>query len=121
MRDRAALGGMFPLRLDGDRVLTKDVELAFREGLLIQLTALGGRRNRIEHTGFSNACFGVVGDELIAVSGNPDTRVARSGSHLNPRVRRLAPRCRNNDSYSEGSYSYPRPGTSQLPTRTRSG
>ena len=87
--DRAALGGVFSLRFHGDRVLTKHVELALSKRLLIQLAALGRRRNGIEHAGLGDARFSVVGNQLVAVGGDSDSRVTRPGSHQNPCVRHL--------------------------------
>src|SRR5205809_21299 len=60
VRDGAALSGMLALGLDGDRVLAEDVELAFRERLLVQLAALGRRCDGVEDAGIGNAGFGVV-------------------------------------------------------------
>src|SRR4030095_6087776 len=75
--DGAALRGVLALGLDRDRVVAEDIELAFGEGLLVQLPAFGRRRDRVEHTGVGDARFGVVGDELIPVRRDADPRVAR--------------------------------------------
>src|SRR5207247_4313798 len=89
VRDGAALRGVFAFRLDGDGIVAKDVEFAFSESLLVQLAALGRRRDRIENARVSDARFGMVGDELIAVRGYADTRVARPGRHGLPPPRHL--------------------------------
>ncbi len=90
VRDRAALGGVLAFRFDGDGVVAEDVELALGERLLIKLAALRGRRNRIEHAGVGDACFRVIGHELVAVRGDSDSRVTRSGSHGTPVMAGLA-------------------------------
>ena len=61
----------------------EDVELALGEGLLVELAALGRRRDRIEDAGVGDAGFGVVGDELVAVGGDTNRRGNEAGSSSN--------------------------------------
>jgi hypothetical protein len=55
--------------------------VAFGIGLLEELTAFGGRRDGVKHTGICNAGFSVVGNQLVTVRGNADARKTRSYSH----------------------------------------
>src|SRR5258705_14014633 len=50
MRDGAALRGMLTFCFDGNRVAAEHVQLAFRECLLIELTAFGRGRDGVENT-----------------------------------------------------------------------
>ena len=84
VRDGAALGRVLTLGLHRDGVAAEDVQFAFRERLLIELSALGRRRDGIEHTGVADARFGVIGDELVAVGRHPDPGVPWSHSHSKP-------------------------------------
>ena len=84
MRDRPALGRVLAFGLDGNGVAAEDVKLAFREGLLVQLAAFRGRRNRVEDSRVGDARFGVVRDQLVSVDGDANTGVARPGWHLGP-------------------------------------
>ena len=84
VRDRAALGRVLAFGLDGNRVVAEDVEFALGERLLVQLAAFGRRRDGIEDTGVGNARFGVVGNQLVAVGGDADSRITRSLFHRTP-------------------------------------
>ena len=81
VRDGAALGGMLPFRLDRNRVLAEDIQLAFGKSLLIQFAAFCGRRDGVKDAGVCDARFGVVRNELVPVGSDPDPRVARSQCH----------------------------------------
>ncbi len=81
VRDRAALGGVLAFGLDGDRVAAEDVQLAFGKRLLVQLAAFGRRRDGIEDAGVGDPGFGVVGNQLVAVGGDTDPRIAGSARH----------------------------------------
>src|SRR6185503_456330 len=84
VRDGAALRGMLALRLDGNRVAAEHVQLAFRECLLIELSAFGRGGNGIVHARVCDSGFGVVRDELIAVCPHPDARETRFLLHRRP-------------------------------------
>jgi hypothetical protein len=71
VRDGAALRGMLAFRFNGNRVLAENVQLAFGEGLLIKLAALGRGGDWIEHAGIAMRVFRVIRDELIAVGSDP--------------------------------------------------
>src|SRR5689334_6548070 len=75
---------MLAFSLDGNGVAAKDIQLAFRECLLIQLAALSGRGNWIEDARIGNARLGVIGDELIAVGRDPDPGETRLLLHGPP-------------------------------------
>ncbi len=81
VRDRAALRGVLAFGLDGDRVAAEDVQLAFGEGLLVELAAFGRGRDRVEDAGVGNPGFSVVGNELVAVGGDTNPRIPGSARH----------------------------------------
>src|SRR5262245_34763597 len=81
MRDGTALGGVLSLGFHGNRVVPEDVEFAFGERLLKQLSAFGRWCDRVEHTGVRNTCFSVIGHELVAVGGDANPGVARLLDH----------------------------------------
>ena len=87
VRDSAALSGVFAFGFDGHRAAAEDIQAAFSEGLLVEFAPFGGGRDRVENASIGDACFGVVGDELVAVCGDPYPRIARSGGHKSLRVR----------------------------------
>ena len=72
---------MLAFGLNRNGVVTEDVEVAFRVCLLEKLTTLGRGRNRVEHTGIGDAGFRVIGNELVAVGGDPNAREAWFQSH----------------------------------------
>ena len=76
--DGAALSRVLALGLHGYRILAEDVELAFGERLLVQLTALGRWCDGIEDASIGDARLGVVRNQLVPV-----------GSDTNPWVRWL--------------------------------
>ena len=65
------------LGFDGYGVPPEGVELAFGKRLLVELATLCRWRDGIENAGVSDAGFRVVGDELVAVSGDPRAGVTR--------------------------------------------
>ena len=79
--DGAALRRVFAFGLDGNRVAAEDVQLAFGESLLVQFAAFGRGGNRVEHAGVGDPSFGVIGNQLVSVSGDADSRVTRPRSH----------------------------------------
>src|SRR5678816_4341076 len=84
MRDGAALGRMLALGFDGDGVAAEDIQLAFRECLLVQLAAFSRWRNRIKNASVRDARLGVVRDELIAVGRDADPGETRLLLHGRP-------------------------------------
>ena len=84
MRNGAALGRMLALRLNGNRVVAKDVQVAFRIGLLKKLAAFRRRCNRIKNAGIGDPRLRVVRDKLIAVCSDPDAGITRSFLHKIP-------------------------------------
>ena len=81
VRDGAALGRVLAFGLDGDRVVAEDVELALGKRLLVELAAFSRRRDGIEDTGVGDARFGVVGNQLVPVGGDADSRKWRTTLH----------------------------------------
>ena len=79
--DGAALGRVLALSLDGNGVLPEDVQVAFSIGLLEELAALRGRRNRIEDAGVGDPRLGVVRDKLVSIRSNPNSGKTSSSSH----------------------------------------
>ena len=69
--------GVFALGLDRYLLRAPDVELTRREGLLVNLAALGRWRDRVEHTAFGDAHLDVLRDELVAVTGDADAGILR--------------------------------------------
>jgi hypothetical protein len=55
--------------------------MAFGIGLLKEFTALGRGRDWVENSGVGNARLSVIGDELISVGSNADSRITRSNRH----------------------------------------
>src|SRR5262249_39668483 len=84
MRDGAPLGRMLAFGFDGDGVAAEDIQLAFREGLLVQLAAFSRWRDRIKNARVCDARLGVVRDELVAVGGDPDPGKTRLLLHGTP-------------------------------------
>ena len=84
VRDGAALRGVLAFGFDGDGVAAEDVQLAFRECLLVELAAFGRWRDRIEDAGVGDAGFGVVRDELVAVGRDPDARENEASASWTP-------------------------------------
>ncbi len=80
MSNRAALGRVFALGFNGDGVVPEDVQVAFGIGLLKELAALRGRRDRIKNAGVGDARLGVIRDKLVSIGGNPNAGKA-SSSH----------------------------------------
>jgi hypothetical protein len=97
MRNSAALGRVLAFRLNGYRIVAKDVEVAFGIGLLKQLAALGGGGDGVEHAGVGDTRLGVVRDELVSVCGNTNAWITRSGhkSLSGWRVRPYFAQCRS--------------------------
>ncbi len=90
MRDGSALRCVLALGFDRDGAAAKDVKLAFRKSLLVQLATLGGRSDRVEDSRVGDASFGVIGHQLISIGCDADTGVTgfcphydlQAGSHL---------------------------------------
>ena len=66
-----------PSRLDRDLLLAPDVQFALRVRLLVNLAALGRRRDRIKDAALGDARLDVLRDELVAVAGDPDAGIFR--------------------------------------------
>jgi hypothetical protein len=97
VRDGSALGGVLAFGLDRNRAAAEHVQIAFSERLLVQLASLCRGSDRVEDAGVCYPRFGVVGNELVAVGGNPNARIPRLVLHAtfllprrpgSPRVRR---------------------------------
>ena len=73
--DGPALGRVLALGLDGQGVAPEHVQPALGERLLVQLAALGRRRDRVEDARVGDPRLGVVRHELVAVGGDPDARI----------------------------------------------
>ena len=71
------------LGFDSHLVATEDVEASFREGLLAELPTLGRGRDGVEDAAVAAPRFCVVGDELVAVGDDTNTRKPRSVLHEN--------------------------------------
>ena len=78
VRDSSTLSRVFSFCFDGQRVTAEYIQAAFSEGLLVEFSPFGRRRNRVEHASIGNSCFGVVGDELVSVCGLWMAQVARN-------------------------------------------
>ena len=85
--NRAALRGVLSLGFHCDGVVAEDVEFAFGKCLLKQLAALGRGRDGIEHTGIRDAGLGMVGNQLISVGSNANSRVGGPIGHVPPQYR----------------------------------
>jgi hypothetical protein len=72
-----ALGRMFSLGLNGNRILPKHIQMTLGVCLLKQLSALGRWSNWIEHAGVGDPRLGMVGNKLVAVRGNSNARKTR--------------------------------------------
>src|SRR5688572_8288822 len=81
VRDGTTLRRVLSLGFNRDRVSAEHVQFAFGECLLVKLTTLSRGCNWIEDTGIGNPCFGMVGDELIAVGGDANPRIPGSARH----------------------------------------
>jgi hypothetical protein len=79
--DGATLGRVLAFRLNGNRVLAEDVQVALSIGLLEELAALSGGGYGIKNAGVGDARLGVIGDELVSVRGDPDSWIASSNRH----------------------------------------
>src|SRR5258707_9102091 len=76
----ATLGGVFAFAFDGDFLLTEDVELALRVGLLIDLAAFGGRGDRVKNTALSDTDFDMFGHQLVAITSDADAGIFGPGA-----------------------------------------
>ena len=74
---RAALRRVFALGFDRDLLLAPHVQFARRVRVLINLPALGARRDGIENPALGDARLDVLRDELVAVAGDADAGVLR--------------------------------------------
>ncbi len=99
-RNRPALRGVLPFCFDGELRAAEDVQPALGKGQLEVLAHLRRGRDRVEHAAVGDARLGVVGHELVAVGGDPDSGVwhARHGGPFAPGglagwIVRLLPRC----------------------------
>src|ERR1017187_6595589 len=81
MGDCTALGRVFTFRLDGDGVVTEDVEMSFGIGLLEELAALSGRRDGIEHAGIGDPRLSMVRDKLVSVCSDTNAWITHSNRH----------------------------------------
>jgi len=81
MRDRAALGRVFALGLDGDRIVSENIQMAFSIGLLEEFSAFGLGRDRIKNASLGNPRLGMVRDELISICSNPNSGKTSSNRH----------------------------------------
>ncbi len=81
MCDSSALGCMLALCFDGQGGAAKNVQAAFLLGLLIEFAHFGRGRDRVEHASVGDPGFCMIGDELIAVGGNPYSWVTRCCGH----------------------------------------
>ena len=79
--DRAALGRVLALGLDGQRVPAEDVQPPFRERLLVQLAPFGGGRDGVENPRVGDPRLGVVRDELVAVRRDALAGVLGTSGH----------------------------------------
>src|SRR5882762_4186480 len=82
MRNGAALRRVLPLGFDRDRVAAENVELTFRKRLLVQLASFSGGRDGIKHASVGDTRFRVVGDQLVAVGGDPNSGIPRLARHI---------------------------------------
>ena len=73
--DRATLGGVFALTLDGYLGFAENGELAFGIRLLVHLPHLRRWSDRIKNAAIGDARFGVIGNQLITIGGNSLARV----------------------------------------------
>ena len=76
----ATLGRMFPLGFNRDFLVAPDIELPFGVGGLVNFPTLGRGGDGIEHSTFCNAHLHMLGNQLIAVTGNGNPRVFRASS-----------------------------------------
>ena len=67
-------------------LLPKTFSLPSAIRLLVELAAFGRRRDRIEDAGVGDARFGVVGDELVSVGGDPNPGIASGFRHMSLRA-----------------------------------
>jgi hypothetical protein len=81
MGDSSALRGVLALGFDGQRAAAENRQASLSVGLLIEFALLGGGRDGIKDARVRDPGFGVIGDELIAVGGDPDSGIARSSGH----------------------------------------
>jgi hypothetical protein len=79
--NRAALRRVLALGFNRNGIVPEDVQMAFGIGLLEELAALRGWRNRIEDAGVADARLGVVRDQLISICGNPYAGIASCNRH----------------------------------------
>ena len=83
----ATLGRVFAFRFNGNRIVAKDVQVAFGVGLLEQLATLSGGGDGVKHAGVGDARLGVVGDKLVSVCCDANAGIASSYCHKTLSVR----------------------------------
>ena len=76
-----ALGRVLAFGLNRDRVVTKDVKMAFGIGLLKEFTALGRGSDGVENSRVGDARLGVIRDELVSVCRNSNAWITSSSGH----------------------------------------
>ncbi len=76
---RATLRRVFAFAFDGDFLMPEDVELALGVGLLVNLAPFRRGGDRIKDSTVRDAGFDVLGDELIAITGDADARIFGGG------------------------------------------
>src|SRR5207245_8341259 len=81
VRNRSALGGVLSFGFDRDRVAAEDVEFALGKRLLIKLAAFSRWRDWIEHARIGNARLCVVGNQLVSIHSDADSRKWRPTLH----------------------------------------
>jgi hypothetical protein len=79
--DGAALRRVLPLGLDRQGIAPEDVQPALGERLLVELSTLRRRRDRIEHTGIRDTGLRVVGNELVSIGRDADSGIPRPVAH----------------------------------------
>jgi hypothetical protein len=79
---------MLALGFDGEHAGAENIEATLSKRLLIEFAQLSRGCNGIENARVRDPGFGVIGDKLIAVGGDPDSGIGRSSGH-NSLPRRL--------------------------------
>src|SRR5271169_6409425 len=67
VRNSAALRRVLTLGFYRNGAMAEDVQFSFSEGLLIQLSPLGGRRDRVKNPRIRDARFRIIRNELVAI------------------------------------------------------